>query len=333
MNSQRVIFRADGNSEIGLGHVIRSLALADMLKDEFECVFATRFLTDYIKEEAKKSCAEVVKLSEESDSHLGEFLNCLSGDEIVVLDNYFFETDYQRKIKAKGSRLVCIDDMHDRHYVADAVVNHSVHDPVFFSAEPYTKLCLGFDYALLRNPFLQSHSLSEERERNSVLVCFGGADPHNLTQRVLEFLDSLKRAREVHLVVGGAYPHTDLLKRQVDSCQNVKAYIYSSLSADEMYALMRKTEKAVLPASTVILEALAAGMQVLGGYFVENQREFYDFLCRSGYINGIGDFLNADFEEKADLYLGMGHKNKPLIPVAQIKNNYLRLFKKMQKGV
>ena len=41
---KKILFRADGNEEIGYGHVIRSLALADMLKENFECIFVTRFL-------------------------------------------------------------------------------------------------------------------------------------------------------------------------------------------------------------------------------------------------------------------------------------------------
>ena len=36
---QRIYFRADAGREIGYGHFIRTLALADMLKDDFDCVF------------------------------------------------------------------------------------------------------------------------------------------------------------------------------------------------------------------------------------------------------------------------------------------------------
>ena len=53
----------------------------------------------------------------QEETHSADFLSHLQGDEIVVLDNYFFTTDYQRAIKQKGCRLVCIDDMHDKHYV------------------------------------------------------------------------------------------------------------------------------------------------------------------------------------------------------------------------
>ena len=124
MLRSKIYFRADGNADIGLGHVIRCLALADMLKEEFECVFATRFVNKYINEEIQKTCSSYIKLKEKHGEHYEEFLSFIEKEDIVVLDNYFFTTDYQKKIKNIGCKLVCIDDMHDKHYVADAVINH-----------------------------------------------------------------------------------------------------------------------------------------------------------------------------------------------------------------
>ncbi len=38
-NKPKIYFRADGNATMGLGHVIRSLALAEMSNDIFDCHF------------------------------------------------------------------------------------------------------------------------------------------------------------------------------------------------------------------------------------------------------------------------------------------------------
>lgn len=37
-----IIFRADGNSEVGLGHMFRMFALVEMYREEFDFVFATK---------------------------------------------------------------------------------------------------------------------------------------------------------------------------------------------------------------------------------------------------------------------------------------------------
>ncbi|MBR2165902.1 MAG: UDP-2,4-diacetamido-2,4,6-trideoxy-beta-L-altropyranose hydrolase, partial [Paludibacteraceae bacterium] len=150
-SKRKIYFRADAGPEIGYGHYIRILALADMLKQDFDCTMFTQTPTDYQLRECETVCP-IVALPKD-DSKFDTFLDYLRGDEIVVLDNYFYTTDYQRAIRAKGCQLVCIDDMHDKHYVADAVINHGCLDKSLFDVEPYTRLCLGMDYALLRRPF------------------------------------------------------------------------------------------------------------------------------------------------------------------------------------
>ena len=151
---QRIYFRADAGREIGYGHFIRTLALADMLKDDFDCVFVTQSPTVYQKTEVAKVC-ELTEVPA-TEEKFSLFLDMLDGDEIVVLDNYFYDTDYQRAVKAKGCKLVCIDDMHDKHYVADVVINHALSESILFSKEVYTHLCLGPSWALLRKPFLEN---------------------------------------------------------------------------------------------------------------------------------------------------------------------------------
>ena len=119
---RKIFFRADASQSIGYGHFIRTLALADMLKDDFDCVFYTQTPTEYQRKELEKVCP-FIELPDD-DTRFRLFIEELKGDEIVVLDNYFFTTDYQRSIKTKGCKLVCVDDMHDKHYVADVVINH-----------------------------------------------------------------------------------------------------------------------------------------------------------------------------------------------------------------
>lgn len=53
---QKIYFRADAGAEIGYGHFIRSLALAYMLKDDFDCTFFTVEPTPYQIGEMEKVC-------------------------------------------------------------------------------------------------------------------------------------------------------------------------------------------------------------------------------------------------------------------------------------
>ena len=263
---RKIYFRADAGPNIGYGHYIRSLALADMLKQDFECTMFTQMPTDYQLRECEAVCP-IVALPEDN-SKFDKFLEYLHGDEIVVLDNYFFTTDYQQAIKAKGCKLVCIDDMHDKHYVADVVINHGCTDKTLFDIESYTRLCLGLDYALLRRPF--RNPVQHGRVPSSYAICFGGADAYNLTCEYAKELS--KRDCKIFAVVGDGFQYEDTLK----TLPNVETR--KRLSADEMASLFSSVENVICSASTTCYEALACGARVYAGWYVENQKEIYHLL-------------------------------------------------------
>lgn len=282
---RKIYFRADAGPEIGYGHYIRSLALADMLKQDFDCTMFTQMPTDYQLRESEAVCP-IVALPDD-DSQFDKFLDYLHGDEIVVLDNYFFTTDYQRAIKTKGCKLVCIDDMHDKHYVADIVINHGVDEMSLFDVEPTSKLSLGCPYALLRKPFLETN-VDENRVKGLTVVCFGGSDSHNLTKRYVDYLIMSQGVAQVVAVVGDGYRFKDELR----NIPNVE--VRSCLSADSMAGLFRSAEAVVCSASTTAYEALACGAKVYAGWYVDNQHDFYQHLCTLKTIVPLGNLMKNE---------------------------------------
>lgn len=278
-NCRRIFFRADAGPEIGYGHFIRTLALADMLKADFDCVFFTRTPTDYQKREAAAVCP-LIALPDDK-SHFNVFLEKLTGQEIVVLDNYFFSTDYQREIKAKGCQLVCIDDMHDKHYVADIVINHGCADVSVFDVEPYTRLCLGIEYALLRKPFLEACT-AKMREQGHVVIAFGGSDSKNLTTKYAQILCKDDSVSKITAIVGDAFQFSNELK------EIPKVQILHNLTAQQMAKLFCNVQYAVLSSSTICIEAIACHCPVYAGWYVENQKELYDYLVSEDMIFDLG---------------------------------------------
>ena len=112
---KKIYFRADAGADIGYGHFIRSLSLASILKDKFECALFTQTPSAYQLKEAEGVCPLVSLPSTQEKYTL--FLDRLDGDEIVVLDNYFYDVQYQKAIKEKGCSLVCIDDGRDNNFI------------------------------------------------------------------------------------------------------------------------------------------------------------------------------------------------------------------------
>lgn len=290
----KIFFRADAGYTIGYGHFVRTLALANMLKKDFICTFFTCHPTEHQIGEMNQVCPYV---SLDETNHYEEFLAYLQGDEIVVLDNYFFTTDYQRQIKAKGCKLVCLDDMHDKHYVADLIINHAPGiRPSDYSREAYTQLCLGTDYLLLRKSFFEATNRPRTFTDNSIFICFGGSDENNLTLRACRIICRLTD-RPIIVIVGGGYQYMSELKQFI---KDKPIDVYSNIDAHEMVNMLLLATLAIVPASTMLLEACCVRIPIITGYDVDNQR-FMAANCGSlGLAYNCGN-LCVDFEEKLEM--------------------------------
>jgi UDP-2,4-diacetamido-2,4,6-trideoxy-beta-L-altropyranose hydrolase len=323
---QKILFRADAGYGIGYGHFIRTLALADMLKGDFDCIFYTSEPTPYQVAQMKGVCS-FVALEEKNKFH--QFLDCLKGDEIVVLDNYFFTTDYQRRIKAKGCKLVCIDDLHDKHYLADLIINQAINVSIkAYSCESYTRFAFGLGYSLLRKPFFDACKIKEEehptkgKEKLDVVVAFGGSDYLDLTSKVITNIVEMDIINRITAIVGDAYSSEIMIK-------SPKVHYQKNLSAEDIANLFSISDIAILPASTIMNEALACGITIIGGYFVNNQESDYNAFNMANMIYGAGDFTEANALSRIKFLLNRISEKDGNTISSVIPFRFIELFKSL----
>ncbi|MEO6632786.1 MAG: UDP-2,4-diacetamido-2,4,6-trideoxy-beta-L-altropyranose hydrolase [Mucilaginibacter sp.] len=287
---KRIVFRADGNPNIGYGHFIRTLGLVSLVNDEFDCAFAIQNPTEYQLSEISKVCNQVLQLSD-TENNFDEFLGLLQYGDTVVIDSYSFDSSYQLKIRAKGCKVIYIDDHNDKHYVCDALINNI---PGFsadsFYKENYTKLFLGTDYALLRKEFFNPQLRSIPKKKGAIFLSFGGSDILNLSEKIIGFLYEISPDFDITLLIGDAYKHHENLKR----FGSLKTY--KNINAGEVAALMASSEISIIPASSVLNEAASIGGKILLGYFSDNQQQPYKYFVENKLAIGLGDYRTVDLE-------------------------------------
>lgn len=290
LNRRYAKIRVDASSQIGLGHLIRCISLAHMIKEDFKACFYLLEPSDSILNIIENEGFDLIHIEEEDD-----YLNDLAHEDLAILDGYHFQTVYQKRIKEKGSFLVCIDDLHNQHFVADLVINHApglTEDD--YSKEDHTLLALGPQYAMLRPEFLRRSIFHQERK--GVFVCLGGADPLNLTQKVLDSLFKTHGQISASLVLGAANDKLTVISDWArENAFDLK--IYQGLSAQAMSELMNSCKYAIVPSSGILMESLATGLIPLIGYFVDNQmRMFHNW--KSLGLFALGDMREREAFEK-----------------------------------
>ncbi len=330
---KRILFRADGNSEIGLGHLYRIFALLELFKEAYDVLLVTsaQSTVSAIPQGCSYSLIpETVSVRQEPE-WLHE--NYPSSEYRIVADGYGFDADWQRSLKAKGYHLSYIDDFCKEHMYADVVINHSLSVRASdYSCEPYTKLALGTKYAILRPSFLEAARHTRHiTELRSALVCFGGADPLDLTLKATRALLAFPEIRLIHIVAGAAYTHRGIFEMG-ESEPRIR--IYQNLSEKAMAGLMKACEFAIASSSTILYELCSVKMPVLSGYYVENQKGLYQGALDHQLITGAGNLEHStpdDFREKIKSVLRQTDFSSQLKAQAaafdaHIKDRFLALF-------
>ena len=271
-NKPKIYFRADGNATMGLGHVIRSLALAEMSNDIFDCHFIIRNPLETLETQILEVCTSILKLPDTIDdlAEATSLAGRLQAGDVIVLDGYHFKKSYQQVFKNRGLKVVCIDDIHESHFVADAIINHAGGLKKWdYSFEKYTKLFLGVEYALVRKPFREAAKHKVEKP-NNLFICLGGADPENHTLEVLQKVEKTGEENTCYLVLGAAYLHQAELSKFLENT-TLSVELLNNLSADDMVYYMNKCARAVTPPSTIAYEYLSTGGALFLKVIADNQ--------------------------------------------------------------
>ena len=304
----KIYFRVDASHEIGLGHITRCISLAEILINSFDCIFITANNDDLIREMLKKYQVIFLQASNQ-ESELLELRSILSKNDIVVTDGYQFTDDYQQTIKQFVGKLVMIDDEADKHYYADLIINHgSSSANKRYQSESYTRILTGFKYLLLRKPFLQHTKLLRTVEKvDSVFICMGGADPYNVTIKLVKACMLVSFVKHIDVLIGGAYSNKSELSELLKGTkQSIDIKLHENLNAEGVAYLIAANEISICPSSSISLEVASIQSGLLTGMVADNQKFIHQELLDSECCISVSDFTNSSEEILAEKisYLG-----------------------------
>ena len=297
MKRKKIIFRADGNSKTGLGHLYRVFALVEMLSSDYDYVLLTRDDSELIVIPESYNF-EIIPLKIDiinESKWLSKTYDVKS--HLILVDGYSFNSEYQKKIKEEGYKLIYIDDLAKSEMFADVVVNHSLSVSIRdFDTSENIEYALGSKYAILRPEFLKKAKFFKKAKLiKSVFICFGGADFNNLTLKALRAVLNINAIKEINIVLGKAYKELEIF--QLIKENEHKVFLHQNLNEKEMVSLMDRCELGIMPSSTIAYESCSAKMIILSGHYIDNQMAIYRGLVKNNLIYAAGD-LNKITEEK-----------------------------------
>ena len=296
MESTSLIIRADADPQIGTGHVMRCLALAQAWQRRGgQVLFVTAPTAPALETRLQAEGMDVVHVTAQPGSNEDARQTAAWARQKykawIAADGYHFDATYQRIIKDSGNKLLALDDYgHTQHYYADIILNQNLHahEKLYLRRESATRLLLGSRYILLRREFL--HGPVRPRElpltARKMLVTLGGSDPENVTEKVLQALRQLPLAEwEATVVVGGSNPNVGQL---CDLINVLQLPIHLEHNVANIARLMAWADMAISAAGSTAWELACMAVPSLLIAVADNQRPIAEHLDRAGTAINLG---------------------------------------------
>lgn len=304
-----IVFRVDSSTQIGAGHLMRCLTLANELKNRgFSVEFICGDLFGNLISEINFPVFKLSKNSnfKSSNSYLKSLGSTQENDaiqtikvitkntDLLVVDNYALDNIWHQKLRPYAKKIMVIDDLADKKFDCDILLNQNlgIERKNYKNKIPVScQLLLGCDYALLRREFSEFRKKAFKKRKNTkkiknLLISLGGSDVENITYQILQ---QLGNEYNIVVVLGKESPHNNLIINYAKN-KNIKVIV----NAHNMAELMFNADLSIGASGSTNWERLCLGLPSLVLTIAENQKVFSKNLDKLGLIRLIGDSSNKN---------------------------------------
>lgn len=222
--------RADASSEVGSGHVMRCLALAEAASDAGRrAVFISRALPGDLRAEVVARGFALLTLPEDGDwtpagdaaATLRALATLPQPPRWVLVDHYGLGAEWHRAVATGGARIAVLDDLADRPLDGEVLIDQNAvterhHRYPDLTPGRCTHL-LGPRYTLLRRDVrLAAQARAavppQALAHGPTLLFMGGADADGLTLKLLPWLSGAALPGPLHVLAGAMNRHQAALE-------------------------------------------------------------------------------------------------------------------------
>ncbi len=284
-----VLIRCDGDYEIGLGHVVRCLVLADELTGRgCRVTFAMRVgPLGIAKVEPYYPILQPDQGGPAFD-YEAWLRGCLeqTAARVLILDSRDgLPRAVVERLRDRGTLIVTIDDPEEKRLATDLAFYPPVPQVKEVDWSGFTGvLYTGWEYVILRKEFAAAHNRPRNRTPK-VLVTMGGSDPAGLSLKALKALKHVDEPLHICIVIGSGFRQRKELNTLLeDTIHNLAIYE----NVQEMAALMAGCDLAVASFGVTAYELAAVGVPAVHLALTEDHARSASALEDAGMAISLG---------------------------------------------
>ncbi|MDG9857154.1 UDP-2,4-diacetamido-2,4,6-trideoxy-beta-L-altropyranose hydrolase [Pseudomonas nitroreducens] len=297
-----IVFRVDASLNMGTGHLMRCLTLADALKTAgHQCHFVCREHPGNMNSTVLQKGHTLSVLPAPSiQQHVATALPAHAGwlgaswqedaqqtqhhlsagqpVDWLIVDHYALDLRWESQLAAHCKKLMVIDDLADRDHACHVLLDQSQGRQEEDYSAKVPKGCLqllGPQFALLRPEFALMRKQSLLRRKHphihNLLITMGGIDAHNATGQVLAALQALAQSHwNIQVIMGATAPWCEAVKTVAHAMPCPTSVL---INTPRMAQLMSEADIAIGAAGSTSWERCCLGLPSLMLILADNQRE------------------------------------------------------------
>lgn len=313
MTTVDIVFRVDADPGMGMGHLMRCLALAQGLLVEqasLSVVFVMRSETAALAQCRNDWVGEVELLpaslkQQQEPQWLAQYCQAQQV-RVLVLDGYQFSGDYRQDLSQTTQLLKVVfdDNNNSGPLCADVVINGASNAAqlAYNLTAPQATLCIGEQYRILRQEFCQPQISSPWSQRDKLVLVMGGSDPYNLTQQILQGLAESGFQDKLTVVTGSAYQNRAALRQTI---QQSVFDIEHIENCQQMAMLFAQSRLVVSAAGGTQFELLACRTPSLLLVVADNQLNATQEARKQGWCESIDARLGDNTKQIVSTILAL----------------------------
>ena len=294
-----IIFKVEGGTSIGLGHIVRCCSLARKFRSiGCKVFFLSKFIesVDWLKGEE----FEVIVLDDrllfveeiEKISKVVQEYKC----ELLIIDSYEVTNEYLEKIRRVTKKLAYIDDLNNMVYSVDILINGNINAQNLKYKKNSTDelMLLGPKFNLIREEFREVPERGIRREVEAIMITTGGTDPYDINGKIVNIISKSKELSKVkiNIIVGKAFYNISSLRGLAKTNKNIILHE----NVEQMSEIMLTSDIAISSGGSTLYELCACGTPTLSFIMAENQISIVEMMDKSGYVESLGwyDTVTSD---------------------------------------